>query len=112
MTPKFGEHLRCPVDGCDWSLDIDSLDMQHAVIARVRRDWFTVDGLLTRPGAIETFVGETVQARAKVIDEMLRAHLGTHDVLDWLKTVRRLEMDLAQSGRCLRPHVVPPELVP
>jgi len=83
----------CPVDGCDWRLR--ESDVQFG----------------PERGAgptLEDAINAVAAGRAKARDAAIRAHLESHDVLDYLRTIRRLEQDLYNAGPTgVRPHVLP-----
>jgi hypothetical protein len=72
----------CPVDGCGWVLSQEAYERQRPPI---RAD-----------GAPQ--VGQWLKA-------ILRQHLETHDVFEWVDTVLRLNQELAQQHSGIRPHV-------
>ncbi|AFM10443.1 hypothetical protein PIS_054 [Saccharomonospora phage PIS 136] len=82
----------CPVDGCDWYTD----DVTPA----------TVDTVPLRPDlpvgeATNGAVARVAAACRRETETVLRAHVEGHDVVDWLRTIRRLETELAT----LRDHL-------
>ena len=83
-------YLTCPVDGCDWRLSMAEVELRTAPTS------FTVD---TRSLEI------VARKQAETIEGIIRQHAESHDVLDYLRTVQRLKMDLAQEGSGIRPHV-------
>jgi hypothetical protein len=55
--------------------------------------------------AINAAVNEVALRRARETEAVIREHLESHDVLDWVRTVQRLQMELAQIDGGIRPHV-------
>ncbi|MFF4600574.1 hypothetical protein [Amycolatopsis sp. NPDC001319] len=86
----------CPVDGCDWTLS--QLDYER------NRPPLRAKVTLDAAGAPQLDIGQAIVADAKHLDGMLREHLETHDVVDWLKTVQRLNQELSQFDSGIRPH--------
>lgn len=80
----------CPADGCDWQLS--QLDYER------NRPPFRAKLTIDADGVPQLDMTAIVEANAKHVDRMLREHLETHDVFDWVKTVQRLNQDLAQTG--------------
>lgn len=81
----------CPVDGCDWRLRESDVEF----------------GPQRGAGpTLEDAINAMAAGRAKAIDDHLRAHLESHDVLDFVRTIRRLEQELYNAGPTgVRPHV-------
>lgn len=83
----------CFVDGCAWRLS-------HA------------DVELKIPFSLKWKAGETLDQALNEnsrkwharVEEMIRGHLETHDVMEWARTVTRLRQDLAQVDSGVRPH--------
>lgn len=99
VRPGFigaGAYHMCPVDGCAWKL---SMDQSFGRIA--------IDDL--SPEGITAGISRHAMERARETERVLREHLESHDVLDFLRTIKRLENDLAQQGSGIRPHVYSPE---
>lgn len=90
------EIYECPVDGCEWALRHD--DMPGPGPYRVRTD-APIDQ------ALNEAINESASANARWVDGKLRAHFESHDVLDWVRTVQRLNQDLYQQHSGIRPHV-------
>lgn len=92
MSGILGRSLaRCPVDGCD--VDLAAI----------------IEAVPPAPIRVSADLGEALleagREGAKARDAALRAHLETHDVLDWMRTVRRLEQELYNAGPTgVRPH--------
>lgn len=93
-----GAYWTCPVDGCGWKLGMDQ-PASH-------RRYFFKD--LTPQGVSEG-ISAAATASAKETERVLRDHLESHDVLDFVRTIHRLNNDLAQVNSGIRPHVYRPE---
>ncbi len=87
----------CPVDGCDHDLAADIEATPNAPL-HVRSD-------LPFSEAITEATNQASRENGKAHEAKLREHLETHDVMDWMRTVRRLEQALAQHYGGVRPHV-------
>lgn len=99
MTPLSRLPYPCPLDGCPWILDPSALP---APVLRFNAP--VTDGLNEAlEGAVHAMAVQEVAA----IDGALRDHLADHDNLDFLRTINRLQQDLAQQGSGIRPHVYP-----
>lgn len=87
----------CPVDGCDWALKHE--DMPSSV------GWIPTfeDGATL--ATINEAINAGVRRNSEAIDGKLRAHFESHDVLDWVRTVQRLNQDLYQQHGGIRPHI-------
>lgn len=79
----------CPVDGCAWQLDELSLPPTRIAIGP------DLDAALTA----------NAKASTQAMEATLREHMETHDVVDFLRTIQRLNQDLAQGHSGIRPHV-------
>lgn len=85
----------CPADGCDVDLAVIIKDAAADPI-RIR---------IGESQSLSEAIAESASENAKARDAAIRAHLETHDVLDWLKTVRRLEQEAYNAGPTgVRPH--------
>lgn len=80
----------CPVDGCTWQLDELALPPTRIVVGAV-----SLDEALTASARVS----------AQATEAMLREHMDTHDVFDFLRTIQRLNQDLYQGQSGIRPHV-------
>lgn len=89
-----GAYWTCPVDGCDWKLNQDQSS---------KAERYEVRDLT--PEGINEGISKVANARAKEMEAVLRDHLDSHDVLDFLRTIQRLNQDLAQFNSGIRPHV-------
>jgi hypothetical protein len=49
-------------------------------------------------------VSELARRRDWAVENVLRDHLREHDVLDFVRTIRRLEQALGQCDSGIRPH--------
>lgn len=90
--------MPCPVDGCDRDLG-DDLANAPSTPLHLRKD-LPIGEAITE--ATDRVMSDDIKAR----EAALRAHLETHDVMDWMQTVRRLEQELYNAGPTgIRPHV-------
>lgn len=85
----------CPVEGCDWKFKAEPVERERYVIEDP-----------TSKGVADA-VADASRRRAAEIDQELRAHLESHDVLDFVRTIARLKQDLAQQDSGIRPHIFP-----
>lgn len=74
--------FECPVDGCDWLLDDDVSPVPLTALA----DQFGV-------GVMRLL---DINERAEKREKALREHFEAHPVLDWLKTVMKLQAELKE----------------
>lgn len=81
---------QCPVDGCDWELQPESLPAARVLVGGA---------------TLEEALAASASASAKTMEAVLRDHLAVHDVLDFLRTIQRLNQHLAQFDSGIRPHV-------
>jgi hypothetical protein len=88
--------LECPVDGCEWTMDPDAGAGPVQYTVRTDLPWNE---------AVSAAVAEVALRRAAEVERLVREHAESHDVLDYLRTIRRLEQDLAQQGSGIRPHM-------
>lgn len=86
----------CPVDGCDWQFS--QLDYEQSRPQFFAQLVFDDDGTHLDTDAI-------IEKNAGHIKSVLREHLQTHDVFEWVDTVLRLNQALAQQHSGIRPHV-------
>lgn len=90
--------FECPADGCDWKATTEDIDRtQPPIRARLT---YREDG----PPIIDS--SEWQSECAARLDRFLREHLETHDVFDWVRTVRNRDQqiyNLQNTG--VRPHV-------
>lgn len=91
-----GAYATCPVDGCEWLLNTD-----QSGGLRIKIDDLS-------PGGINAGISASAMERGREIERVLREHLESHDVLDFLRTIRRLSNDIAQQDSGIRPHVYRP----
>lgn len=102
MIPGFigaGTYVLCEVDGCDWRLNTDQQGEARWVFLGPTREDF--DDAARR---------YTLTHAAKV-ERLLREHLESHDVVDFMRTIKRLETDLARQESAGRPRVPTNEVV-
>lgn len=83
----------CPVDGCNFDLAAASANA-------------AADPIRIRVGQpLGDAMDESARENAAAREAALRTHLETHDVMDWMRTVRRLEQELYNAGPTgVRPH--------
>lgn len=72
------KRLLCPVDDCGWSYDDHPRDLE-TLVDNLGLDVLRTHAILTRR------------------ENALRAHLESHDVLDWARTVGRLQEEAARK---------------
>lgn len=88
----------CPVDGCDWEFDPLLLPPPRIELPADTRLADVLDTAITA-SAVES---------ARATEKILRDHLETHDVVDFVRTIHRLQQELAQFDGGVRPHVYAP----
>jgi len=82
----------CPVDGCDWRMLESEIQFEGA-----DRGFGPT---------LEDAINAMARERANALERHIRAHLATHDVIAYVRTIRRLEQDLYNAGPTgIRPHV-------
>lgn len=79
MTPSSPHiiQLRCPVDGCTWIHDEPAMDIPD--------------------GATEKDLADLSKLYNAQIEDLLREHYSSHQLPDWLRTVTRLQQQLAAT---------------
>lgn len=84
MSP-YGTYLVCPLEECDWKLrtDLGALPVRYVVAD------------LT-PEGISAAISQVARKRAEMTEEVIRQHLGTHDPIDYLRTIVTLRQRLGQ----------------
>jgi hypothetical protein len=82
--PAFGGRYLCPVDDCAWQLDVP--DPKCNTSGSV--DWTQSTVKLSMSGV-----------DPQEVEQRLRLHFESHDVVDWAKTVQRLTFELAAIER-------------
>lgn len=88
----------CPVDGCGWHHDGDWANMPPRLLVRQE---------LSPGETLDLVLTQAAREAAAAVDAVLREHLESHDVVDWLRTVQRLRMELGQYESDIQPHTVP-----
>lgn len=91
-----GAYATCPVDDCEWKLNTD------------QSGGFRIQIKTPTPEGINEGISVAAMERGKEIERVLREHLESHDVLDFLRTIHRLNNDLTQVDCGIRPHVYRP----
>jgi hypothetical protein len=96
----------CPLPECLWT-------MREQVTADValRVDRATVATAMV-PGPhqnaaralVDAAISQASRERGEALEREVRAHLETHDVLDFLRAIRLLEQQLYQQDSGIRPH--------
>ncbi|MFB9687689.1 hypothetical protein [Amycolatopsis plumensis] len=82
----------CPVDGCDWRM------LESEIQFEADRSFGPT---------LEDAINAMARGRASALERHIRAHLATHDLTDFVRTIRRLEQDLYNAGPTgIRPHAV------
>lgn len=79
MAPR--EFVLCPVDGCEWQLE---------------RTEPAQPPLLPLPGSLVT---QALLAEAARLEQTLRVHLESHDVVDFVRTINRLTQQVDRMER-------------
>lgn len=83
--------LACPVEGCAWTLDPDTARIidGHDVVAMFPSSMCnSMDSLRGLPTAvIDEGINAAVRARAERVEAAVRVHAGTHDVVEYLRTI-------------------------
>jgi hypothetical protein len=90
--------LTCPVDGCEWELD-------HGIMDKPGRYVMPIN---PTPEDVTASINAAATKRAELVEASVREHAESHDVLDFLRTINRLQQDLAQQSSGIRPHVYRP----
>lgn len=91
----------CPIDDCDWTYDPDA---QPPMPLAVLLDTDPTGGESTFAG-LAAAIGRAATERAKRDEDNLRAHFDDHDIVDFLRTINRLNQDLYNAGPTgVRPH--------
>lgn len=87
--------MSCPVDGCAWTLSHGDVELKNPLSLR------------RKPGeTLDETINENARRWHAGVEETIRSHVETHDVMEWLTTVRRLQQDLYNVGPTgIRPHV-------
>lgn len=91
--PARAEVFSCPVRECGWTA--------------TTADIMAVENTVTKASgpSIDEAISAMSIARAKTVDAFLRKHLETHDVIDYLRTIRELEQQMYNAGYTgVRPH--------
>lgn len=96
----------CPLPECPWTM-LESLvaDMEFHVGSE------TIAAAMT-PGPhqktariyVDAAINQVSLERCMTMERDIRAHLESHDVLDFLRAIRSLEQQLAQRDPGIRPH--------
>lgn len=87
MIPGFigaGTYLVCDVDGCDWRLNTDQPGGARWVFYGPTREDF------------DDAVHRYTLVHAEEVERTLREHLESHDVVDFMRTIKRLKTELAE----------------
>lgn len=87
------EVFSCPVLDCSWTA--------------TTADVMAAENTVTKASgpSIDEAISAISVARAKAVDAFLRRHLETHDVVDYLRTIRDLEQQVYNAGHTgVRPH--------
>lgn len=80
----------CPVDDCDWTSRPRTVDATVTLdLASATRSLPLLPGSL-----LDEAVRRQLLREADEVEAELREHLGSHDVVDFLRTIRRLRDDL------------------
>lgn len=88
------EMFVCPVIGCDWRKTVAEVELAVAHVP-----------IRGRGPTLNDAIGEALVARAKATDAILREHLESHDVIDFVRTIRDLEQQVYNAGHTgVRPH--------
>lgn len=102
ITNPWSDLPLCPVDGCPQP---HFEDVWRAV---------NTPGPITVPApahgapgrdAVTAAITAAAVARGRAIENILRAHLETHDVLDFVRTIHRLRCESEQHHGGIRPHL-------
>lgn len=76
--PAHGTRYACPVDDCDWYLDEAPVDERLGM------------GTLADVFGFGVIAAHALNERARTVEAELNAHLDSHTVLEWVRTVERL----------------------
>lgn len=77
---EIRELVVCPVDGCDWQLDLPDMPSRMESVREAARVTASLDDA----------VRKHVLTSAQATEEVIREHLETHDVIDFVRTIHRL----------------------
>lgn len=97
----------CPLPECLWTLsdrvraDVSlRVDPQTAATAMVPGPY-----QVAARARVEEAITRVSLESGEALEREIRAHLESHDVLDFLRAIRLLENQLAQQDSGIRPHV-------
>jgi hypothetical protein len=96
----------CPLPECLWSLS-ESLvaDVEFRVNPEVVARSMTSGPYQEAAWKnVEVAINQVAFERAEALEKEIRAHLESHDVLDFVRAIRSLEQQLAQRDSGNRPH--------
>jgi hypothetical protein len=99
LRRPFRAVVQCPVDTCTWETDADPCAGQPVKYV------IDTNGPGDLSDAVSRAVDKVAIERASVLEATLRQHFESHDVLDWIRTIRTLEQLLAQHDCGVRPHM-------
>ncbi len=88
-----GVYWTCPVDECEWRLRQAQPTRQRYVF----RD--------LSPEGVNEGITSAAQVSMAESERLIREHCEAHDVLDLLRTIQRLNQELAQVDCGIRPHI-------
>lgn len=96
----------CPLSDCLWTLSYPLITpFPLAVDQRVVGTALTPGPYQeTARAHVETAINRLSRERSEAIEREVRAHLESHDVLDFVQAIRLLENELAQVDSGIRPH--------
>jgi hypothetical protein len=99
------ETALCPLDGCTQPHAARLRALLDTPLSKIpiRMDAIRRGGI---DGALSRAVVEASAARNRAVEEVLRKHYAEdHDVLDYLRTIHRLQCELAGYESGIRPHM-------
>jgi hypothetical protein len=93
--PRDGyEMFTCPVGDCEWRKTVAEVEIATAHVP-----------IKGSGPALSDAIHASLVGRAKATEQILRDHLESHDVIDFLRTIRDLEQQVYNAGHTgVRPH--------
>lgn len=102
------ETALCPVDGCPQPHADLVAKILNTPIAKIKisMDAIRIGG---PGGALNDAITAGITERARAAEAVLRRHAESHDVLDYLRTIHRLNCELDGRRAGIRPHMTRPD---
>lgn len=80
----------CPVVGCTWTFNSDRLPPMR---------------LMVGAGGLDEAFAAMTKKNAEATERILREHLESHELLDFVRTIHHLQCTIAGYESGIRPHV-------